>query len=96
MAHWETQLPGRIYHQRYEDLVADFDTQARDLLDACGLAWEDACLEFHRHGDASTTASATQVRRPVYQTSVERWRRYTDQLAPLIRVLEQRGIDPEL
>lgn len=92
MDHWHRVLPGRIYDITYEDLVADQENQSRGLLEACNLPWEDACLQFHSNTSASTTASATQVRQPIYNTSVGRWRCYQQQLEPLIGVLQQHGI----
>lgn len=96
MAHWKEAMPGVIYHQSYEALVADTEGQARKLLQHCELDWEDACLDFHKHRQASTTASATQVRQPVYTSSVGKWRQFRSQLSPLISTLEAEGIDPQL
>ncbi|RLQ23411.1 tetratricopeptide repeat protein [Seongchinamella sediminis] len=96
MTHWQEAIPGVIHQQSYEGLVTDPETQARQLLDYCELPWEPGCLDFHQHRQASTTASASQVRRPLYTSSVGRWRRYRKQLAPLISTLEAEGIDPQL
>jgi hypothetical protein len=62
------------------------------LLDACALPWEDACLDFHRNDSPSLTASAAQVRRPLYASSVGLWRRYEAQLQPLVRALRAGGV----
>lgn len=96
MVHWHQACPGVIHSLRYESLVSDMEEQANQLLEYCSLPWEPACLEFHKQKQASTTASATQVRQPVYTSSIGKWRRFEDQLAPLIRVLESEGIDPQL
>ena len=64
----------------YEELVADPEPVSRRLVEACGLAWDPACLSFHRTRRRVGTASLAQVRRPVNRRSVGRWRRY----APLI------------
>lgn len=93
MQHWHAVMPGAIHTIRYETLVADIEGEARRLLDYCGLTWEDACLRFHESGKASTTASALQVREPVYTRSVGKWRNYARQLEPLRRRLEAAGID---
>jgi tetratricopeptide (TPR) repeat protein len=93
MQHWNDVMPGVIHTLRYEDLVADAEGESRRLLDYCGLPWEDQCLRFYENPQASTTASAVQVRQPIYGTSVGRWRRYARQLEPLRRYLEQAGID---
>ena len=91
MAHWRRVLPkGRILDVRYEDVVADLEGQARRILAYCALPWDDRCLAFHRTERPVRTASATQVRRPIYNTAVGRWRAYADDLGPLLAAL---GID---
>ena len=81
---WRKVLPpGRMLEVRYEELVADLDTQARRLVSHCGLPWDDACLDFHRQHRAVKTASLAQVRRPIYSSSVGRWRNYERHLATL-------------
>ncbi|HEB26965.1 MAG TPA: sulfotransferase family protein, partial [Porticoccus sp.] len=92
MEHWNRVLPGIIHTVNYEDLVTDIDTQSRALLGFCELEWEDQCLSFHQNTQASTTASAAQVRQPVYTSSVGKWRRYEKQLQPVKDILLQAGI----
>jgi tetratricopeptide (TPR) repeat protein len=88
MDHWRAVLPeGVMLEVRYEDVVADVEGQARRLLAHCGLAWDPACLEFHTTARPVRTASVAQVRQPIYRSSVARWRRYQDQLAPLLEAL---------
>ena len=88
MDHWRSVLPpGSFLDIRYEDLVADTEQQARRLLDYCGLEWDAACLEFHATKRKVRTASITQVRQPIYTSSVERWRRYGNTLDPLREAL---------
>jgi hypothetical protein len=72
----------------YEDLVSDPEGQVRRLLDHCGLDWSMDCLRFHEQKRPVLTASAAQVRRPLYSSSVGRWRRFEAQLQPLIRALQ--------
>ena len=95
MAHWSAMLPQRIHHLSYEDLVADQLGQTRRLLQFCGLAWQDACAQFHLNPAPATTASAAQVRRPIYDTSLQQWRHYRQQLAPLASQLRAAGIPIE-
>jgi len=92
MTHWQKMLPGKIYSLAYEDLVQDTEIETRKLLDFCNLSWNDACLNFHQSAEASTTASAAQVRMPIYGSSVRKWRHYEDQLTPLIRILQNAAI----
>jgi hypothetical protein len=93
MAHWRRTLPGAIHEIRYEDLVADQQGETRRLLQHCGLEWEDGCLAFHRNPTPSTTASASQVRRPLYDSSVSQWRHYETELGELKEALIAEGID---
>jgi tetratricopeptide (TPR) repeat protein len=92
MAHWRTVLPGRMVEVDYESLVADLPGESRRLVGACGLAWEDACEAFHLNRQPSSTASAAQVRRPLYGDSVGLWRRYETQLEPLRLALARGGV----
>lgn len=87
MAHWRSVLPGRIVEVRYEDIVADQEGATRRLLDAVGVEFDPACLDFHRNASPSATHSAAQVRQPLYASSVGLWRRYEEQLAPLAQML---------
>jgi len=88
MNHWRTVLPaGAFYDVQYEDIVADQESEARKLLEYCGLEWNDACLDFHQTQRQIRTASVVQVRQPIYTTSVERWRKYEKFLGPLLEEL---------
>jgi tetratricopeptide (TPR) repeat protein len=93
MAHWHALMPGVIYELAYERLVADQIGETRKLLEHCGLGWQDACVDFHRNAAATTTASASQIREPIYDTSVAQWRHYAEQLRPLRDQLQAAGID---
>ncbi|MGD1072135.1 MAG: sulfotransferase [Bryobacteraceae bacterium] len=89
MAHWRSVLPpGAILDVAYEEVVDDIEGQARRLIDYCGLPWDDRCLSFHKTSRPVQTASAVQVRRPLYRSSVKRWRRYEAGLAPLLNELK--------
>jgi tetratricopeptide (TPR) repeat protein len=95
MDHWRATLPGAILTMTYEALIEDQLGQTRKLLDFCGLDWQDACADFHRNPAPSTTASAVQVRRRIYTTSVSQWRQYAGYLAPLNEQLCAAGIATE-
>lgn len=92
MRHWEDVIADAWLPVRYEELVADQEGVSRRIVAHCGLAWEDRCLDFHNHFEAVTTASAVQVRRPVYSGSVGRWLSYANELEPLARYLEANHI----
>jgi len=92
MNHWTQVMPGVIYELAYEDLVSDVEGQTRKLLGYCNLDWDPRCLRFYDRPATSTSASASQVRRPVYQSSVNRWKSYELQLAPMRERLLELGI----
>jgi tetratricopeptide (TPR) repeat protein len=88
MAHWKRVLPaGRILDVCYEELVEDVEGQARRIVAHCGLDWDARCLSFQENDRPVRTASATQVRQPVYKSAVGRWRPYQAFLAPLLQEL---------
>jgi tetratricopeptide (TPR) repeat protein len=84
MAHWRTVIPqNRLLEVTYENVVDDFDTQARRLMDFCGLPWSDDCLRFHETHRPVRTASLHQVRQPLYRGSVGRAELFAGGLGPL-------------
>jgi tetratricopeptide (TPR) repeat protein len=88
MEHWRNVLPiGSFLEIQYEDLVQDTEGESRRLIEYCGLEWNDACLDFHKNDRSVRTASVTQVRQPIYRSSMERWRRYEQHLGPLLEIL---------
>jgi len=88
MDHWHEALPGRVLTVQYEELVQDFETQVRRLLDYCELPWEDSCVRFFETDRPVRTASSEQVRQPVHSKSVNFWRNFEDKLDELITVIE--------
>ena len=90
MTHWREVIPpDRFVQTRYETLVETLEPEARRLAAFCELPWDDAMLDFHRHSRPVRTASASQVRRPIYRSSLERWRPYERHLRPLIDALRE-------
>jgi Sulfotransferase family len=87
MDRWDSVLPGKVLHVQYEELVRDPETQIRRVLQHCGLAFEPACLRFHETRRPVRTASAEQVRQPIYTSGVGYWRHFETQLEPLRRAL---------
>ncbi|MDO6577586.1 MULTISPECIES: tetratricopeptide repeat-containing sulfotransferase family protein [Alteromonas] len=83
MAHWNTTLPGKILKMQYEDIVTDFEEQVRKLLDFCGLPFEESCLNFYKTKRSVRTASAEQVRQPIYQSGMQQWKHFESDLGPL-------------
>jgi tetratricopeptide (TPR) repeat protein len=90
MAHWREVLPSEaMLEVDYEDVVSDTKTQVRRLLAYCGLAWDDACLRYYESRRPVRTASAVQVRQPLFSSSIGRWKAYERMLAPLTRELQR-------
>lgn len=87
MAHFDSVLPGRIHRVEYENLIEDTETQVRALLAYCGLPYEEACLGFHRNERAVRTASAHQVRKPIFREGIDHWRHFEPWLDPLVQAL---------
>jgi tetratricopeptide (TPR) repeat protein len=96
MAHWRATLPpGAMLEVDYEQVVDDLETQARHIVDYCGLEWDEACLRFYETKRQVHTSSAAQVRQPIYRSAVGRWRPYRRWLGPLLKELgvEQAKLD---
>jgi tetratricopeptide (TPR) repeat protein len=88
MAHWHRVLPSaRILDVNYEEMVGDVEAAARRLVAHCGLPWDSRCLDFHRTERVVSTSSAAQVRKPIYSSSIGRWRAYQPFLDPLVAEL---------
>lgn len=87
MEYWKSVIPGTIHEVRYEDLVNNFEHEARRLVAASGLNWDPACLQFHQTERPVRTASVTQVRQPVYRKSLARWKSYEPYLSSLFEQL---------
>jgi tetratricopeptide (TPR) repeat protein len=88
MAHWRAVLPDSfLLEVNYEDVVGSLEDKAKQIVAFCGLNWDAQCLKFHESDRPVKTASVAQVRKPLYSTSVDRWRRYEVQLQPLVEEL---------
>lgn len=87
MAHWDSVLPGRIVHIKYEDLVRDTASLTKAIIGTTGLEWHDEILDFHKKKQAVNTLSTTQVRKGIYTDSLSAWRKYETQLQPLVALV---------
>jgi hypothetical protein len=95
MEHWEKVLPpGVLVTVQYEDVVADTEKEARRLIEFLGVPWNDKCVDFHKSDRPVKTASVAQVRRPIYKTSVQRWKKYGAGLQPLVDSVEAKPAKP--
>jgi tetratricopeptide (TPR) repeat protein len=95
MRYWHEAMPRVILEVRYESLVRNLEAETRRILEFCELDFEPACLDFHRNPNPSATASASQVRRPLYDSSIALWRHYETELIPLREALIDAGIPAE-
>jgi hypothetical protein len=82
----------RFTEVAYEDLVSNLQNEARRLVAFCDLDWQEQCLAFHENAAPVATASSSQVRQPLYSTSMNRWQRYRESLQPALDVLTARGV----
>jgi len=87
MEFWQNKLPGSIHEIEYEALIADPETEARKLIAACDLEWEEQCLSFHENKRPVQTLSVHQVRQPLYSSSMKAWQRYESDLGELFDAL---------
>ena len=87
--HWESVLPKKMLRVSYEDLIDNQEKVSKKMIDFCQLDWEEECLNFHSTKRAVNTASAVQVRKPIYKTSVNLWEKYKNNLNPLITELSK-------
>jgi tetratricopeptide (TPR) repeat protein len=89
MSHWQQLFPGEIFTMQYEDLVLDQERVSKQLIEYIGLEWDERCLDFQNNERNVYSPSNMQVRQPMYQSSMNRWKLYEKQLQPLIEVLQQ-------
>ena len=99
MKHWDEVLPGFVLRVQHEDVIADLEGQVRRILDFCGLAFEESCVEFHKTKRTVRTPSAEQVRQPINKSGVDQWCNFESHLDPLKHalgpdILEAYGITP--
>ena len=93
MDYWQAVLPPESFYRiSYEKLVENQESESRKLIAFCGLKWQDECLEFYKNKKGVATASAMQVKQPIYKSSVAKWKAYEQELQPLIQVLKDGNI----
>ena len=91
MSHWDELFPNEIFMVQYEDLVLDQELVSKQLVEYVGLEWDEKCLEFHNNERNVLSPSNLQVRQPMYESSINKWKSYENHLQPLIDVLQQAG-----
>jgi len=91
MDHWKKVLPVKIFEVQYEKLIEEPEKMIKKMLEYCGLKWDPSCLKFYKKRDAVKTASLSQVRKPIYNTSIAQWKNYKKYLTPLFEILEYKN-----
>ena len=90
--HWRAVLPeDSIYELRYDDNVAQPEREAHRLLDHLENEWDPACLRFYDTQRAVATSSVAQVRKPMYTSSIARWKHSERYLQPLLQIINHDG-----
>lgn len=92
MAHWHALMPGDILDIQYEKLVQDPLTESKKISEFCHLRWSEDLIKIENANTASSTASAAQIRQPIYTGSVKKWQNYEKELSPLIDKLKGQGL----
>lgn len=87
MDHWDTVLPGRVLRVHHEHVVDDLEASVRRILDYCGLAFEPACVEFHKTKRSVRTPSSEQVRQPIFRDGLDQWKKFSPYLDGLRNAL---------
>ncbi len=93
MKHWKQVLPNSIYEINYEKIISNSNEEVKKLIQFCGLDWEEDCLNFHQTKRKVITASKDQVNKPLYTSSIERWKKYFPDVEPLVASLNKYNID---
>lgn len=81
--HFDAVAPGAIHTLIYEDLVDETEVRVRQLLRACGLDFDPACLRFFENKRAVRTVSSEQVRQPIYRSGLDQWQTFAPWLGEL-------------
>ena len=88
MQHWHTVLPSNaIFDLPYEQMIAHHEVLSKKLVEYIGLPWDPNCLNFYKNERSVKTASLTQVRKPIYKTSVQRWQNFAEELKLLLQIV---------
>ena len=89
MLHWNKIYKNKFYEIDYEKLVKNKEEEIKNILKYLDLDWDENCLNFHKNKRSVSTASLAQVRKPIYNSSVEKWKNYNLELTSLVKMLNQ-------
>ena len=87
MSHWTKIFDKKIYNIFYEKLIENKEKEIKKILEFCDLEWDENCLNFYNNKKNVSTASLAQVRQPIYKSSVEMWKNYSEELEDLTKIL---------
>lgn len=93
MQHWRTCFPEQIFDLHYEKLVQDPEAIVRQMIEFLGLEWDSNCMKFFEQKSTVKTLSLTQVRQPIYTSSVYKWKKYEKHLSPLLSTLKEANFE---
>ena len=86
---WNKKFDNKIYNLFYEELVANKETEIKKLLKFCELDWDENCMTFYKNKKSVTTASLAQVRSPIYNSSLQKWKNYSSELNELLQIIRE-------
>ena len=89
MDFWNKKYPNKIFNINYESLVNRPGEEIRNLLEYCGLSWDPDCMNFYKKKNIVSTASVAQVRNPLYKSSINSWKNYSEELSDLKNLLKK-------
>jgi hypothetical protein len=92
MLHWKNLYKNEIYEIEYENLINNNETEIKNLIDYCDLEWNEKCLNFYQNKNVVKTLSTNQVRQPIYNTSLNSWKKYEKYLEPLNEILKSLSL----
>jgi hypothetical protein len=82
MRHWRSAVTDNLFEVRYEELIEAQEDISRHMIEFAGLSWDDRCLEFHKT-DRRIRTNPLAVRKPIYRSSIKRWKRFEPWIGPL-------------
>ncbi len=88
MSHWQELFPGEIFTAQYEELVMDQEGVSKQMIDYLGLEWDENCIDFHNNERNVMSPSNIQIRQPIYDSAMNRWKNYEEHIQPLIDMLQ--------
>ena len=87
MNFWNNLFKNKIYNIEYENLIKDSEKEIKNLVNYCDLVWDENCMSFYNNKKSVSTASLFQVRNPIYKSSIEKWKNYSEGLKELSEFL---------